>query len=236
MSSPRFSGKQIVALVAIVAGALVLAPVAVGAATGSFVNITDPVTSSHKARVGAAGGLWSTLIDPTTKSAAKVTSGKLQVGDGSGALTVDGTVRAGDGSGPLTVDGTVDTAPGKPRQPYVMTLASGEETGSLSMNLFGTVPAGKTFVIETVSTEISVPKTQQPGKVLLYCETNGTAASHYQQFLYQQTDSSGSYDEFMSTHDVHIYCDAGNSMQGVAIRNATTGYWHLYMTLSGYLV
>ncbi|MDX6274675.1 MAG: hypothetical protein QOJ92_1885 [Frankiales bacterium] len=215
----QLSGKQIVALVAIVGATMVFTPVAVSAATGSFVNITDPTTASYKARVNSAGGLWGTLVDPVSKSQARVIGGRLSVGDT---------------SGPLTVDGAVDAVETKPRQPYVMVLASAETTGT-SVNNLGDVPAGKTFVIQTVTAEISVPKGQQPGKLLVYCPTGGTPASHYQQFLYQQTDESGSYDEFMATNDVHIYCDGGSTIQGVAIRNSGAGYWHLYMTLSGYL-
>jgi hypothetical protein len=69
----RFTGRQITAMVIAICAAVVLVPVGAMAATGSLVNITDPVARSHKARVDTAG--------------------RLKVGDGSGALTVDGTVR-----------------------------------------------------------------------------------------------------------------------------------------------
>jgi hypothetical protein len=43
--------------------------------------------------IGArAAGQLVTLVDPTTDSKARVDSGKLRVGDGSGALTVNGSV------------------------------------------------------------------------------------------------------------------------------------------------
>ena len=85
----KITGRQLTVMVVAVCAAAVLTPTAVYAVTGSAVNITDPVYSSSKARVSA---------------------GKLQVGDGSGALSVDGTVRVNDGSGALTVDGTVVAA------------------------------------------------------------------------------------------------------------------------------
>jgi hypothetical protein len=52
--------------------AVIAFPVGVLAATGSLVNITDPVHKSNKARVDGGG--------------------RLYVGDGNGPLTVDGTV------------------------------------------------------------------------------------------------------------------------------------------------
>lgn len=96
MSTRRLSGGQIVTLVVSVCAAAVLAPVTVHAATGSFVNITDPAVSAYKAKVNAAGGLLVTNVDPTTKSQAKVDTGRLRVGDGSGNLTVDGAVSDAD--------------------------------------------------------------------------------------------------------------------------------------------
>lgn len=67
----RFSGRHIVGMVVAVSAAVVLAPVGAMAATGSLVNITDPVHTANKARVDAKGA--------------------LRVGDGGGSLTIDGT-------------------------------------------------------------------------------------------------------------------------------------------------
>lgn len=86
----------------VVAGcvALVGMPVGVYAAANAIV-ISDPVHANHKARVD---------------------TGKLRVGDGSGPMTVDGTVQVKgttqirNGSSPLTVDGTVRPAP--PQTPW----------------------------------------------------------------------------------------------------------------------
>ena len=78
---PRFSGFQITTMVVAVCLAVVALPVGVMAATGSFVNIVDPVTSSSQARVNRAGGLWTTAVDPTTKSQASVVDGRQLVSD-----------------------------------------------------------------------------------------------------------------------------------------------------------
>jgi hypothetical protein len=218
MTTPRFTGWQGVAIVAILAATVVSIPVAVGAATGSFVNITDPVTAAQKARVNSAGALWTTPVDPTTKSQAKVVGGKLQVGDTSGAMTVDGVV---------------DAVPGKPRTPYTITLAEEGAPGQNQILQGASVPAGKTFVIQEVTVHIAVIQGQQPGKLLVSCPTGGSANSHYQQFLFQTTSSG--YDEFMATNDAAIYCDPGSTIYGGVARNGSTGYWHMYMSLSGYL-
>ena len=67
----RFTGRQIVTMVVAISAAVVLAPVGALAATGSLVNITDPVHRDQKARVSG--------------------DGRLLVGDGGEALTVDGS-------------------------------------------------------------------------------------------------------------------------------------------------
>lgn len=67
----KITGRQLTVMVVAVCAAAVLTPAAVSAATGSLVNITDPVTASQKARV---------------------VGGALKVSDGSGAVTVDGVV------------------------------------------------------------------------------------------------------------------------------------------------
>jgi hypothetical protein len=67
--SSRFTGRQLTVVVASVAAAAVLTPTAVYAAA-TIVQLSDPYSGSK----------------------ARVFSGKVAVGDGSGALTVDGAV------------------------------------------------------------------------------------------------------------------------------------------------
>jgi hypothetical protein len=91
----RFTNRQVTAMIVAVCAAAVLAPVGVQAATGTYMNIVDPVYPSSKARVTAKGQLYVLETDPITSTRARVsTGGKRLVGDGSGALTVDGAVRA----------------------------------------------------------------------------------------------------------------------------------------------
>lgn len=78
--SQRFTGGQIATMVVAVCVAVVALPVGALAATGNLVNITDPVTASHKARVDS--------------------NGRLYVSDGGGTLTVDGAVRPSAPSSP----------------------------------------------------------------------------------------------------------------------------------------
>ena len=90
----RITGRQLVAVVAMISAAIVLAPVGAVAASSVFTSIADPVHPSYKARVTAKGGLAVTTQDGATGVRAKVDrSGHAVVGDGSGALTVDGSVR-----------------------------------------------------------------------------------------------------------------------------------------------
>jgi hypothetical protein len=53
----KFAPKHVVTMVACVCAAAVLAPVGVMAATGSLVNIVDPLLADRKVRVGSAGAL-----------------------------------------------------------------------------------------------------------------------------------------------------------------------------------
>ena len=55
----RFTGKQVVTMVACVCAAVVLAPVGVMAATGQLVNITDPTNANRKAKVGSSGTVYT---------------------------------------------------------------------------------------------------------------------------------------------------------------------------------
>jgi len=60
----RFRPRHIVAMVVAVSTAVVLMPVAVGAATGSLVNIVDPSNAANKAKVSNMGQLYVTETDP----------------------------------------------------------------------------------------------------------------------------------------------------------------------------
>jgi hypothetical protein len=91
MRTNRFTGRQITTMVVAASIALVLLPVGAWAVTATVTTIADPSHPTHKARVTAQGRLAVTGCD--SDSCAAVDSGKVRVGDGSGALSVDGTVR-----------------------------------------------------------------------------------------------------------------------------------------------
>lgn len=115
MDNPRrFSGTNVTVMVVAVCLAIVGAPVAVAASTGSFINITDPVTAAYKARVTPKGSLAVTPRDAVSGYNAKVDSlGRQQVtgsvavgslpavslsGTGNVVKSGDRTVLVGDGS------------------------------------------------------------------------------------------------------------------------------------------
>jgi hypothetical protein len=90
MADHSFRPAHVVTMVVALCAAAVLTPVAVHAATGSAVNITDSINAGSKARVTAKGTLWTNETDPLTGKLARVTAdGKRLVGDGAGPLSTD---------------------------------------------------------------------------------------------------------------------------------------------------
>jgi hypothetical protein len=85
----RFTGRQVTTIIVAAATAVVAAPVGAIAATGQLINIADPSNSAQVAHVDA--------------------SGRLEVGDGSGALTVDGAVRPQAPSAPWSAHAVAPT-------------------------------------------------------------------------------------------------------------------------------
>jgi hypothetical protein len=219
----RFSGTHVTVMVVAVCLAVVGAPVAVFAAGGSLVTQTDPYTSA-KARVNGAGGAWTTMVDPSTQSQAKVVGGKLQVGDASGPLTVDGTV---------AVAGKVDVGNVVPRAPFAKQLYE-QGSGPSQIEPSFTVPAGQTLVIETVTAGLSLPKGEQPVRVVVITTTGGETVLHFLQFLYQ--DTYGGYDDFAATQAVRLYADPGSTVYLNAYKNGPGTTWEGRFSVSGYLV
>ena len=136
----RFSGTHITVMVVAISLAVVGAPVAVAASTGSFVNITDPVTAVYKARVTSKGSLAVTPRDAVSGYSAKV--------DALGRQLV---------TGPVTVGGKVTVMPALPALPF----------SNVSESNGTTVPAGKHLVVETVSVFLYVSSGNVTGHVLL---------------------------------------------------------------------
>jgi hypothetical protein len=76
----RFSTNQVVTLAVAGCAALVLAPIAATAATGTLVNIVDPANSSRTARVSASGGLFAETRPFPGSSGFNVTGSRLGLG------------------------------------------------------------------------------------------------------------------------------------------------------------
>lgn len=92
MDEKRFSGRQLTVMVVAVCAAIMLAPVGVMAATGSGVNIVDPVTSANKAGVSGNGTLLTAARDIHTGAVAAVDGSSLRVGGTVQAVSSDTTV------------------------------------------------------------------------------------------------------------------------------------------------
>ena len=178
----RFSGTHITIMVVAISLAVVGAPVAVAASTGSFINITDPVTATYKARVTAKGSLAVTPRDAATGFSAKV--------DVLGRQLV---------TGPVTVGGKVTVMPALPAVPF---SNSGESNGT-------TVPVGKHLVVETVSVFLYVPSGNKVGAFLKY-KTGGVAARMLLPVTYQYSDSGN--DLYFATATVRLYADPSSQV------------------------
>src|SRR4051794_12560538 len=87
------------------------------AATGQLVNITDPVNAANKAKVDATGRL-----------------------------------NVGDGTGPMTVDGTVTSQQAAPASFVRMFGSAG--SGFTACRVIATPPAGKAWVIRSIGTDV----------------------------------------------------------------------------------
>jgi hypothetical protein len=82
----KLAPKHVVTIVVSVCAAVVLAPVGVMAATGSLVNITDPVDASRKARVNPDGTLRVEARSLAGSGTFNKTSGDLAFAGSSAAL------------------------------------------------------------------------------------------------------------------------------------------------------
>jgi len=118
----RFTGWQITTMVVATVFLVVALPFSVAAATGSLINIADPVTASRKARVTSQGSLAVTLRDATTGAQAKV--------DSNGRLLADSTYAAPASAFSVTVGGSsaADTT--------LQTLVPGFTSGKLMITSF----------------------------------------------------------------------------------------------------
>ena len=144
MSTPKMNGLHVTAMVCAVCIAIVLAPVAVVAASGARtttterVYITDPHHSAYKAAVAA-----------------------------SGALSVGGTVTVGNLPATQNVGGTVTANPGSPGTPFTAQSSAAADSTTIL------VPSGRHLVVQTFSVRIEVTTGDKVNAFLSYT-THGT--------------------------------------------------------------
>lgn len=211
MSHPRMSGGQIVACVAMLAAAVVLAPVGVLAAgSATRVTITDPTYASHLARVSSTGALKTTTT---------VTGGKLAV------------------SGSVNAHVTNSTLPASVRRagtPFVTTLSPADCATACGETSMYQVPAAKTLILKTVSAaDVTTPHAGQLHEFLTL--SNPGVARHSIALPLHFTETVGSYDKYNA---VETGLDtAVPSGWSVAAGCAGPSYCEVgYVTLTGYLV
>lgn len=140
MESKRLSGKNITIMVVAVCMAVVSMPAAVYASTGSFINITDPITAAYKARVSAKGSLVVSPRDAVSGYNAKI--------DSLGRQQVAGTVMTVASGGTQAVSGTISTQqlPSNGAVSASSSFVPASNPDSLTIVL----PAGKSFALTDV--------------------------------------------------------------------------------------
>jgi hypothetical protein len=202
--------------------AVVAAPVGVWAATGSYVNIRD---FSNTGSTGYSRVINNRIVTEQCDSAvatigssacARIVAGKSLVGDGSGALTVDGSVQE------------------SPSTPYVGRPQGSSDSyypaGSVS------VPAGKRWVIESISIAVQVPSGQPLLEAYVTRVTAGVPSYVYVPMSAQGTYSGNGLTYYTGALAYRLYADPGTSVGVTAFRGTPTGTAYIQGELSGYLV
>lgn len=155
------------------------------------------------------------------------------------SVTISGrpAVRVGNTTAtPLFVQNVDDPV----RQPFardcVINTFSSSGLGSCA---FGAVPAGKRWVIETMSGQVVVDTGKRPFSINLQLCSAGYATDNYFPAVFQGTSAFYTGDYFTVNQQVRLYADStggcsGAPSFGIGISDTTSGSAEL--TLSGYLV
>jgi hypothetical protein len=171
--------------------------------------------------VNAAGSTFVKIQDYKSKSnsgKAKVVANRLQVGDGSGALTVDGTVTA--------------KAPGT--TPLVLTCDVNVPTDSFQGCTMA-VPAGRRFVVDTVSVIVDVANTSGSPAGWVRTKTNGVDREFYIPLVYQRTYAGGTLLSYVGQQlGITLFPDPGTNMIGFLARSGSGTASGRY-TIAGHL-
>lgn len=211
--SRRFSGTNITIMVVAISLAVIGAPVAVAASTGSFINITDPVTAAYKARVTPKGSLAVTPRDAITGYNGKI--------DALGRQQVGGTVNTVASGGTQAVSGSVIAVPGAPRTPWAMTSGTANTITAPSTRLN----------IETISVSSVVTSGHQIN-VSVSVTTGGVNISVVVPVTFSYNAGTG--DRYVGTLNVSLHADPGSAMTVNNFDPNGTAYVETF-TVSGYL-
>jgi hypothetical protein len=195
---PLFTGRQITTIAVAVAAAIILAPVGVMAASGSLVNIADPGHPSRKAHVTAAGALQ------VAPQGTQKVSGTVKVSNVPATQKVSGTVKVSNVPATQKVSGAVTAEPGLPGLPFA-------RTGDYNRNHPLTVPAGKHFVIQTLSVLMGMTT---PSKIEVEVDytSGGSQSAVYVPLTKQFTDNAAGVDLWEGTEGVNLYADPGSKV------------------------
>ena len=216
--SQRLNGRHVTAIVSAICVAIVLAPMAVVAAsTGSRsstiqkVLVTDPI-HAYEARVSSTGAL-------------KV-GGTVNVGNLPATQPVSGSVNIGNLPTTQNVGGTVTAVPGSPGTPFTVTSAAAASFTQFS------VPSGKHLAIQTVSVRVAVTTGDKVNAVFEH-RTNGTFGELFVPLTLAFT--FGGNDYYVATLPVDVYADPSSTVAFHASDVGAGTTAQTFLTVSGYL-
>jgi len=166
--------------------------------------------------------------------------GKVTLGLGvlTAVLLLMGLVSAQTAGTPVLVQDVNNPA----FQPYA-TECSGRTnpaSGQIFPCFLGTVPAGKRFVIESISGTVMMRPGTKPTSIRLLNSTNGRITNNYFPATFQNSvmDQNNIYigDSFTVNQSVRLYVDAGYNPQVVISSSGFISMETCDITVSGYLV
>jgi hypothetical protein len=212
MSTARFNGHHMTAIVSAVCVAIVLAPVAVWASSAprstssQKVYITDPHNQADKASVSSTGALSvGGDVKVLNLPAVQSVSGTVNVGNLPATQSVSGTVNVGNLPATQSVSGTITSAPGRPTTPF----ASYDPEPGTSGHAQAEAASG-TLVAQDVSVQVTVLSGNQPSGELAWSSNGSTGLVFIPLTL---AYSSGGDNYYVGNQAVQLYVDPGTALR-----------------------
>jgi hypothetical protein len=147
-------------------------------------------------------------------------------------VPVTGTVNVGNlGNGPLPVR-DVDNGLQPFHESVGLFLAGGNSGNSETLL---TVPAGKRFILETVSARAELAAVDTPNRVEIITQLGGKPVLH-EILLSRQGLNLNGQPVFVGTHSIRAYSDPGTEVKFQFSRSDTTNNASADVTISGYFV